>query len=65
MRTKLQKIRVENGYTQQEFSRVVGISRSHYGQIETGDKAPSLKIALRIKKALSYEGDDIFDDKQQ
>lgn len=61
MRVKLQKLRQANGYTQQTFSDAIGISRSHYSQIESGEKIPSLKLALRIKKALSYSQDDIFD----
>ncbi len=61
MRVKLQKLRQANGYTQQTFSDAIGTSRNHYSQIETGDKNPSLKLALRIKKALCYDYDDIFD----
>lgn len=61
MRTKLQQLRKSNGYTQQTFSAAVGTSRSHYAQIETGDKQPALRLALRIKRVLNYYGDDIFD----
>ena len=61
MRAKLQKLRKSNGYTQQTFSAAVGTSRSHYAQIETGDKQPALRLALRIKRVLNYYGDDIFD----
>lgn len=61
MRAKLQRLREANGYTQQTFSNAVGTSRSHYSQIETGEKYPSLRLALRIKRALNYYGDDIFD----
>lgn len=63
MRLKLQKLRESYGYTQQTFSEALGISRSHYAQIETGDKAPSLKVALQIKKTLAYKDDDIFENK--
>ncbi|MBQ8331088.1 MAG: helix-turn-helix transcriptional regulator [Clostridia bacterium] len=62
MRTKLVKLREGRGYSQETFSKAVGISRSHYSQIETGDKAPSLKLALAIKRVLDYSGDDIFFD---
>lgn len=62
MRVKLQKLREAHGYTQQTFSKAVGTSRSHYSQIETGEKAPSLKLALRIKRELNYKDDDIFFD---
>ena len=61
MRAKLQQLRKSNGYTQQTFSAAVGTSRSHYAQIETGDKQPALRLALRIKRVLNYHGDDIFD----
>ena len=61
MRVKLQKIREANGFTQKSFSQVVGCSRSHYAQVENGDKAPSLKLAIKIKSALRYKSDDLFD----
>lgn len=60
MRVRLQQMRKAYGFTQQTFSEAVGISRTHYSQIETGDKWPSLKVAFRIKKILSYTDDDIF-----
>lgn len=61
MRAKLQHFREAKGFTQQTFSVLIGISRSYYSQVETGDKQPSLRVALRIKQALGYYGDDIFD----
>lgn len=60
MRTKLVNLRKGRGYTQATFSKAVGISRSHYAQIETGEKEPSLRVSLKIKKALDYSYDDIF-----
>ena len=61
MRAKLQRVREADGYTQQTFSNAIGTSRSHYSQVETGEKQPSLRLALRIKRVLNYYGDDIFD----
>lgn len=61
MRAKLKERREAQGYTQQSFSDAVGVSRSHYSQVETGEKQPSLRLALRIKQQLNYYGDDIFD----
>ena len=60
MRTKLVKLREARGYTQESFSKELGISRSHYSQIETGEKNPSLKLSLKIKRALDYFYDDLF-----
>lgn len=61
MRSKLQNLRQACGYTQETFSEALEVSRPHYSQIETGDKQPSLNLALRIKRMLDYYGDDIFD----
>lgn len=61
MRVKLAQMREAYGFTQKTFSEAVGISRSHYSQIETGEKTPSLKLAVKIKQTLDYAGDDIFD----
>jgi putative transcriptional regulator len=61
MRVKLQQLREAHGYTQQTFSNAIGISRSHYSQVETGEKQPSLKLALKIKRMLNYYDDDVFD----
>lgn len=61
MRVRLQKLREASGYSQNAFSKSVGISRSHYSQIETGEKEPSLKVAMRIKHVLGYQKDDLFD----
>ena len=60
MRVKLVKLREVSGYTQETFAKAIDISRSHYSQIETGEKAPSLEVALRIKRVLGYNNDDIF-----
>ncbi|MBR0027587.1 MAG: helix-turn-helix domain-containing protein [Clostridia bacterium] len=61
MRVKLQRTRKAQGFTQLQFAEAVGLSRSHYSQIETGEKSPSLQVAIKIKRALNYQGDDIFD----
>ena len=60
MRLKLIQLREAAKQTQQTTSEAVGISRSHYSQIETGDKDPSLKVGLRIKSFFKYKKDDIF-----
>lgn len=44
MRAKLKALREANGYTQQTLSDAIGMSRSHYSQVESGDKQPSLKL---------------------
>ena len=60
MRMKLQELRKAHGFTQVSMSQATNISRSHYSQIESGEKDPSLKVSLRIKRVLGYNGDDLF-----
>lgn len=62
-REKLIALRKANGYkTQNDFCKVIKISRSHYAQIETGDKNPNIHLARRILKALGYNTLDAYDD---
>ena len=61
MKTKLVELRKMQAFTQYTFAAAVGTSRSHYGQIETGDKSPSFRLSRRIKKQLGYYDDDLFD----
>ena len=60
MRRKLVEVRLAKGMTPKEAAARIRISRTHYGQIEAGDKTPSLEVALRIKQVFGYENDDIF-----
>lgn len=62
MRKKLIKLREECGYTQYTMAEAVGCSRSHYSQIETGEKVPSLELSIKIKGVLRYHNDDLFFD---
>ena len=62
MRSILKKERLKNNLTHQELADKAGISRVHYTQIEnnSNNKKPSLDVALSIKRALNYDGDDLF-----
>lgn len=60
VRTVMVKARKAAGYTQQSISDELHISRSHYSQIESGEKNPSLALSMRIKKVLGYPYDDLF-----
>lgn len=46
----LKAIRKEKGLTQKEFSKLIGISRSYYSDLENGYKNPSYKVMLKINK---------------
>lgn len=60
MRVKLRNLRTEKGMTIEEVAAALNTSRSHYGQIESGEKNPSLGLALAIKKFFECDDDDIF-----
>lgn len=62
MRTMLARERQKAGYTQYSFADALDISRSHYSQIESGLKNPSLKLSMKIKQTLHVKGDEIFFD---
>lgn len=48
--------------TQKEIADKVGITTSHYGFIENGDRLPSLKVAKRIADYFGKRIEDIFFD---
>ena len=60
MRSKMKSIRIDRGLTQKELANKIGISRSFYTNIELGVANPTLEVALKIKKVLDYDKDDIF-----
>lgn len=60
MREKLIKCRKKRGLTQDQMAEKLGVARSTYAGYEIGNFAPSLEIAVQIKKILKYYGDDIF-----
>ncbi len=61
MRIRLKALRTAHGFSQYTFADALGVSRSHYSQIEAGEKTPSLPLARKIKSVLAYSSDDIFD----
>ena len=48
--------------TQKEIADKLGITTSHYGFIENGDRLPSLKVAKRIADFFDKKIEDIFFD---
>ncbi|MEG0505605.1 MAG: helix-turn-helix transcriptional regulator, partial [Raoultibacter sp.] len=52
LRNNLAAVRKEQGYSQLEFARLVGVSRQTISSIETGQFNPTAKLALVICVAL-------------
>ena len=60
MKTRIQDLRKELGVTQSELADAVDVTRQTIGMIEAGDFNPSLKLCIRICKALGKTLDDLF-----
>ena len=54
--------RVKNNYTQEDLSKLIGISRQHVSNVEIGKNIPSLKILIRLSKVLDVKLDDLYGD---
>jgi len=56
----LKRQRVSMPLTLKELSDMTGISPSHLGRIERGERFPSARILRKIAKPLSFEEDELF-----
>jgi putative transcriptional regulator len=52
--------RQQMGLTQDEIAKKVGISRSYYNQIETGERNPSGLVALKISTFYNFDMSKFF-----
>lgn len=53
----IRNARIERGLTQEEIAESVGVSTEYYGQIESGNKAPSLETLLNIAECMNVSID--------
>ena len=57
---RVQRLRKEVGYTQEELAEFMGISRTHMGHIEQGRVSPSLAVLEKIARVLKVKIGDLF-----
>ncbi len=57
---KMKALRQKKGYTQEGLAEKVGITRSHYNQIENGKLKPSFKVLEQIAVVLNCSMRDFF-----
>lgn len=57
---KIQKLRKNIDFTQEQLAEKINISRTHMGHIEQGRKSPSIKVMDRLSKALKVKISDLF-----
>ena len=56
----LRILRNSKGLSQLDLATSLGISRSHIGRLETGEKQPSLDMVFRIAEALDVSASSII-----
>ncbi len=56
----IRRQRVIKPLTQQELATMSGVSPSHLGRIERGERFPSARVLRRIAKPLGFEEDELF-----
>ena len=60
MKNRLRQIRKQQGITQEELARAVGITRPYLSDIERGVKTPGGDIIIRIANYLKLPVEEIF-----
>ena len=66
MKNRIEAIRKERGIRQDEFARIMGVSRQTISSLETGRYNPSIFLAYKIAKyfGMSIEEVFIFDEEE-
>jgi len=59
---RLRQLRLEAGWTQEQFAEAAGITTTYTSDLERGTKVPSLTILLRISRAFRMSIADLLSD---
>ena len=57
---KLKELRVINGLTVVEISKLIGISPTYYWQIENKQRRMYYELAVKIAKVFNKKPDEVF-----
>lgn len=60
LHNNLAEVRKENGLSQSELAKMVGVSRNTISSIETGQFNPTAKLALILCIALDKKFEELF-----
>ena len=60
MKSRLKALRAERGWTQEQLSAEVGVSRYAINALETERHDPSLDLAFRIAAAFGLAVEEVF-----
>jgi putative transcriptional regulator len=60
MENKLEEFRAQKGWTQQELSERVGVTRQTIISLERGRYNPSIQLAFRLAREFEVKIEDLF-----
>jgi len=56
----LRRLRLDNGYSQDSYAHQTGYHRNYIGQLERGEKSPSLKALFDFAESFHLEPSDLL-----
>jgi transcriptional regulator with XRE-family HTH domain len=59
---RLRQLRLEAGWTQEQFAEAAGITTTYTSDLERGTKVPSLTILLRVSRAFRISISELLAD---
>jgi putative transcriptional regulator len=60
LKNRLREVRTEQGLSQAELAKLVGVSRNTISSLETGQFQPTAKLALILCIALDKKFEELF-----
>ena len=60
MKNRIESIRKERGIRQDEFAKLMGVSRQTISSLETGRYNPSIYLAYKIAKFFEMSIEEVF-----
>ena len=60
MKNKIEEIRKEKGIRQEDFARILGVSRQTISSLETGRYNPSIFLAYKIARFFGMTIEEVF-----
>ena len=60
LKNKIEEIRKEKGMRQEDFAKILGVSRQTISSLETGKYNPSIFLAYKIAKFFEMTIEEVF-----
>ena len=60
MKNRIEQIRKEKGIRQEDFAKVLGVSRQTISSLENGRYNPSIQLAYKIARYFGLQIEEVF-----